>query len=243
MRRSTVTVIAALCLLVVTMSTAARSYALYYNATPGNGSAIVVTNVIDAETTAELTAYDSAGNEFASVEVVLEGLTSAVIPIDEALGEIGGGSWGLVRVETEGRLALALWLGNRTEWNAIVNASIPLLQYDAVDISGFWLTLNYANTESRSTGIAVVNPNDETATGQIFFYGSHGTRLMGRTVELAPRAAAFLVLRDELEVGEDSWGMVDLHTDIPVLLVAEYMDGIGNRIDVDVSSSAYLVDR
>jgi len=233
---------AAVLVLMIAMCAGARTYAVYYDATEGHGTAIVLTNLFGEETLVRLFAYDSSGNEVASVDVTLAEYASEAVFIEEILDAASGRTWGLARIETEGRVSAAAWIRDEHGWLTIDNVSIPTDMAGATDYSGYWLTANYANTENRMTALSFVNSSDEQVVGEFYIYDSAGARTSVRSFELDPRSSAFVLLSDELDGAETMWGMVDVHTSRPILLVAEYLNASGALIDVDVVSRYYLVE-
>lgn len=233
---------ALLAALTIASSAAARTYAIYYDAIGGHGTTIVLTNLEGEKTTASLSAYSSGGEEVAFVEVSLAGFASEAVFLEERLEVQSGRTWGLVRVETPGRIALAAWIRDEYGWLSIENVSTPLTVPDETEYSGYWFALNYANTPNRTTSLSLVNPLDEQIIGEIYLYDADGNRASIEPFELAPFSSAYVVLSDELEVTEATWGLADVHVSRPILLAAEYMDAAGALIDVDVVSRFYLVE-
>jgi hypothetical protein len=241
-KRWTIWSVAILAVLAIASSTAGRTYALYYDAIEGHGTAIVLTNLESEETTARLSAYNSSGDEIATLAVSLAGFASEAVFLEEHLDAQSGRTWGLVRVETEGRIGLAAWIRDERGWLAIENVSTTLTVPSREEYSGYWLAANYANTPNRTTSLSLVNPLDEQVVGEIYLYDADGTRTSVQPFELSPRSSAYIPLGEKLEITEAMWGLADIHTDRPILLAAEYMDASGALIDVDVVSWFYLVE-
>lgn len=229
-------------LAIASQMAAARTHAFYYDATEGHGTAVVLTNLLVEETSAELYAYDSSGNEVAAVSVVLAGFASEAIFLEELVDGASGRTWGLARVETDGRIALAGWIHIGQQWLAIENVSTPVAFPGEGEYSGYWFAANYANTANRTMGLSVINLSDESAVGEIYIYDAEGNPVSARPFELTGRSAAFILLSDELEVGENMWGLIDVRSDRLILLACEYMDASGTLIDVDVVSRFYVVE-
>jgi len=218
-----------------------RTYIAYHDSTEGHSTAVVVTNLGEPETSVVLTAYDSAGEEILSTNVDLGSFTSEALFLEELLEETSGRTWGLLRAETEGRIALAIWIGAEGNWLAIENVSVQMTNARAYDYSGYWMTTNYANTSSRSTGLSLVNPYDAAVTGQIYIYDADGGAQLTLPFDLPPYSSAFVLLSDRLDVGSSIWGMIDISCELPVLLVTEYLSASGDLIDVDLVSTFYLI--
>ncbi len=241
MRRRGIWLVLIACLLMVGPLGLGRTYVAYHDSTEGHYTALVLTNVAEAATSAEVTAYDSAGERIAAIAVELSGFASAAVFLEELIEEPSGLTWGLVRVETEGRLALASWIGAEGEWLAVENTSVPLTTAELYDYSGYWMTTNYANTPSRTTVLSLVNPYEVTTEGLIYVYDAEGGTQLALPFELAPRTSAVVWLNDELEAASTIWGMIDVSCDVPILLVTEYVDAADNLIDIDTVTSFYLV--
>jgi hypothetical protein len=217
-----------------------RSYGLYHDSAEDHGTAIVVTNLDDSEVQAQLSAFDAYGNEVASVDVLLAGFASEAVFL-EVDSEVGG-AWGLVRVETDGQVALAAWFGIEGQWWAVENVVGSLPSLRDLEYSGYWQTTDYANTTSRTTYLSLVNPYDEFVQGEIYLYNELGSLETTRSFGLDARTTAFVSLGDGVDVDDSTWGMVDIHCNAPILLVTEYLDVGGGLIDLDLVSSFYLVD-
>lgn len=241
MRSRSVWSVLILALCVVAPPALGRTYVAYHDSTEGHNTALVLTNVANESVSVEVIAYDSAGTPIASTEVNLSGFASEAIFLEELVEEASGLAWGLVSAETEGRIALASWVGVDGAWLSIENTSVPLTLPETYDVSGYWITTNYANTASRSTALSLVNPFDAQAAGKIYVYNAEGEAQAALPFELEPRTSAFVLLSEELDMGSTMWGMVDVSCDAPILLVAEYLDAAGNLIDIDVVTSFYLV--
>jgi len=229
-------------LAIASQAATARTYAFYYDATEGHGTAVVLTNLHTEETSAELFAYDSSGNEVATASVVLAGFASEAIFLEELVDAPSGRTWGLARVETDGRIALAAWIHVGQQWLAIENVSAPSVVPGEAEYSAYWFTANHANTANRTMGLSLINLSDERAIGEIYIYDAAGNRVSARPFELDPRSAAFILFSEELEAGENMWGLIDVRSDRPILLTCEYMDASGGLIDVDVVSMFYVVE-
>ncbi|MGB2983249.1 MAG: hypothetical protein WBC63_05225 [Candidatus Bipolaricaulia bacterium] len=234
--------VAILCVFAIAPSALGRSYALYHDSTTGRGTAVVLTNLDEHDVTLGLFAYDSAGSEIVSQDLTLTRFASEAVFLDELIDVPSGTTWGLVRAETIGQIALAAWMRSEETWFAVENVSVSMQAVDEFQYSGYWLTANYANTPNRTTGVSLVNPYDDRTGGAIYFYDAEGNRSAARPFELGPRMAAFILLSDELKVAETSWGLLDVRSDVPILLVTEYFDANGESIDLDMVSSFYFVE-
>jgi len=231
-------VVATLCGTVMAPRAVGRAYALYHDSTEGRSTAIVLTNLDDSAITAQVSAFDANGDEVAGADVSLAAFASEAVFLTLDAG-IGGAS-GLVRVETAGRIALSAWYAAGEEWLAVENATGSVLVVEEYAYTGYWLTMNYANTASRMTSLSLVNPYDELLRGEMYVYSEAGKRVSTHGFELDSRTTAVISLDQDLE--DPAWGMVDVHCDAPVLLVTEYFDAAGELIDLDLVSSVYLLD-
>ena len=139
-------------------------------------------------------------------------------------------------------MALAAWFGVGELWWAVENVVGHLPTVEEFEYTGYWLTTNYANTTKRKTFLLLVNPYDELVEGEVHTYNEFGDRVSACSFGLNARTTAFVLLGQDLDVDDSTWGMVDVHSDAPILLVTEYYGAEGGLIDLDLVSSFYLVD-
>ena len=69
-----------------------------------------------------------------------------------------------------------------------------------------------------------------------------GTLQYQRNLQLPARSSRHIDLESVFPVGDNVWGLVDIETEAPVLLVCAYFDAEGYLIDVDVVDQPYYLE-
>jgi hypothetical protein len=228
---------------VLCLPSAGTTYALYHESIAGRQTAVVLTNVDDVQASYAVSVYDADGSIIGDTAGALTAYASTVIFLRDVLEvEPGTGrEWGLVRIDTPTYLSAASWIGSATDWLTVENTAIPTIDPSRDDYSYYWFTVNYANTETRRTTVAITNPYGHSVHGTLWVYDALGEQQLSRDFVLSPRASQYYVLEEALVVADSVWGMVDVRASAPVLLVAEYLDENGALIDLDMPALYYFV--
>ncbi|MCK5246442.1 hypothetical protein KAR02_06060 [Candidatus Bipolaricaulota bacterium] len=230
-------------ILLLSVSTAARTYTSYYTCLPGSVTAVVVTNAssFEHEQAFNLTLYDAAGSLVHTFISALKSYESAVYFLNDYFKDPDEFSWGSFVIESNVLLLAGVWIGTETEWVSISNVQAQTLSSEGLDIAYYWYGANYANTESRRTGIAVVNPGESVITGTTFIYDSAGSLQNHSDFTLTPHGSAFFKPESVFPVGEDSWGLIDIRSTSPIVVASEYYDANGVLLDVDIVNTVYYL--
>ena len=230
-------------ILLLSVSTAARTYTSYYTCLPGSITAIVVTNasVYDHEEAFTLTLYDAGGDVAHTITSGLKSYESVVYFLNDYFENPDEFSWGSVVIESNVLLLTGVWIGTETEWISISNVQAQTLSTEGLDIAYYWYGANYANTENRRAGIAVINPGESVITGPAFIYDSAGSLQNYSDFTLAPHASAFFRPESVFPIGEDSWGLIDIRSTSPIVVASEYYDANGALLDVDIIDTVYYL--
>lgn len=237
-RSGITTVLLSLVLSTFAVSAVARDYVAYHDCSQGRITALTISNISAQETGFDLTIYDDEGQVLSETSEILAGFASVVRFVNDL---IPGEAWGLVRVETDLHLTLGVWLGSGESWRAVENVATPHLDGSGNPYTAYWFTVNYAHTLSRSTGIDLLNPNGFAVEGTLWLYDEHGVARATTDFTLEPYEAAFFHPETGLEPEESMWGVADIVSSAPILLVAEYVDAHGELIDVDLVNRSYYV--
>ena len=231
-------VLLSLLLVAFGLTAAAREYVAYHDCSNGRITAVTISNISAQETEYVLSIYDEDGRVISETAETLRGFESVVRFVNEL---VPGEAWGLVRVETDLHLTLGVWLGVGETWRAVENVTVPHLDGSDSPYTAYWFTANYAHTLSRSTGIDLLNPNAFAVEGTLWLYDAQGTARATTDFTLEPYEAAFFHPESGLEPGESMWGVADIVSSAPVLLIAEYVDANGELIDIDLINRSYYV--
>ena len=230
-------------ILALYVSTTARTYTSYYTCLPGTVTAVVLTNAssYDHEEAFQLTMYSAEG---AVIHSFMSGLTSyqsAVYFLDDFIDQPDVYSWGSLVIESNMLLLAGVWIGTDTEWVSISNVQTQTLSTEGLDIAYYWYGANYANTEHRRAGIAVINPGDSALAGTAYIYDSAGSLQNSSDFALYPHASAYFNPESVFPIGEDSWGLIDIRSTDPIVVVSEYFDADGTLHDIDIIDTVYYL--
>lgn len=223
---------------------AARTYSVYYDCAPGVSTVIVLTNAsefaLDEAVTVRL--YDTGG---APIHESVHGLTayeSTAIYLNGLLEETDGTTWGLAEIDSQLLLQVGVWVGTEGDWLFVENYGDLLGSSGNLSVDTYWYGLNYANTSNRRTTVTILNPTDRLVLGSLYMYDAHGVLQYQRSLQLPARQPTHVDLEQVSSVGDDVWGLVDVETSQPVLLVCAYFDSEGYLIDVDVIDQPYYLE-
>lgn len=171
----------------------------------------------------------------------LHAYQSEVYFLNDFLDEVNEFSWGSLVIESNVLLLAGVWIGTDDEWVSISNAQPQTLSTEGLDIAYFWYGANYANTEHRRTGIAVVNPGESVIVGTAYIYDSDGSLQNSSDFSLDSHGAAYFTPESVFPVGEDAWGLIDVRSTDPIVVVSEYYDASGSLLDVDIIDTVYYL--
>ncbi len=230
-------------ILALFVSTTARTYTSYYTCLPGTVTAVVLTNAssYDHEEAFRLTLYSAEGAVLHSFMGDLASYQSAVYFLNDFVDQPDKYSWGSLVIESNVLLLAGVWIGTDTEWVSISNVQAQTLSTEELDIAYFWYGANYANTEHRRTGIAVINPGESAIEGTAYIYDSAGALQNSNDFTLNPHAAAYFNPESVFPIGEDSWGLIDIRSTDPIVVSSEYFDADGILLDVDIIDTVYYL--
>ena len=222
---------------------AARTINTYYSCLPGTVTAVVLTNAsaYDHEEAFTFGMYDAEGNVVHAFTGGLHSYQSTVFFLNDFIDEPNEFSWGSLIIESSVLLQAGLWLGTETDWVSVSNLQAQSLSTEGLDIVYYWYGANYANTESRHTGIGIVNPGNTRVTGTAYIYDALGELLNSSNFELPAHGAAYFRPEDVLPIGKDSWGLIDIRATEPIVVAGEYFDAEGTLLDVDVIDTVYYL--
>ena len=230
-------------ILLLSVAATARTYTSYYTCLPGSVTAVVVTNasVYEHNEAFTLTLYDAEGTLIHTAVSALQSYESVVYFLNDFVEQPNEFSWGSLVIESNVLLLTGVWIGTETEWVSISNVQAQTLLTEGLDIAYYWYGANYANTENRQTGIAVINPGESTVTGTAFIYDSAGTLQNHSDFTLAPHGSAFFRPESVFPIGEDAWGLIDIRSTSPIVVASEYYDSNGVLLDVDIVDTVYYL--
>jgi len=230
-------------ILVLSASTTARTYTSYYTCLPGSVTAVVLTNAsaYDHEEAFQLTMYSAGGTILHTFVGNLNSYQSAVYFLNDFIDEPDELSWGSLVIKSNVLLLTGVWIGTENEWVSISNVQAQTLSTEGLDVAYFWCGANYANTEHRRAGIAVVNPGESAITGTAYIYDSEGSLQNSSDFTLNSHGAAYFAPESVFPIGEDSWGLIDIRSTDPIVVVSEYYDASGILLDVDIIDKVYYL--
>lgn len=150
-------------------------------------------------------------------------------------------TWGLAEIDSRFLLQVGVWIGTEDDWLVVENYGELAGNLSELSIEAYWYGLNYANTNNRRTTVAILNPNDRITFGDLYMYDAAGVLQYTCKLQISPRRPTYIDLENAFPVGDDVWGLVDVSTSQPILLVCSYFDTEGYLIDVDVIDQPYYV--
>ena len=215
----------------------AYSYGIYYASYSDQDTAFVIMNSGGNATYYTLKVYDAYGSLIDAVSGDLDPFESDYQVLSDVAGKTKT-SWGLALLETPGIITVGVETFIGDNWVASDNIidSLP----DTKDYSYYWYGLNYSNTSTQHTGIAIVNPNNSPAAATLKFYDSLGKMQYTTDVILDPHETEYYLSSDILSVGASMWGALDVRATMPVIVTAEYFSGDGTLMNVDQISHPYF---
>ena len=166
---------------------------------------------------------------------------SAVYFLNDFVDQPDKYSWGSLVIESNVLLLAGVWIGTDNEWVSISNVQAQTLSTEGLDIAYFWYGANYANTEHRRAGIAVINPGESAIEGMAYIYDSAGALQNSSDFTLNPHAASYFNPESVFPIGEDSWGLIDIRSTDPIVVASEYFDADGILLDVDIIDTVYYL--
>ena len=215
----------------------AYNYGVYYASSSNQDTAFVIMNSGGNDTYYTLKVYDAFGSLIDAVSGDLDPFESDY----QTLGDIAGNtntSWGLALLESPGIITVGVETFIGGNWMASDNVIDPIPE--TKDYSYYWYGLNYSNTSSQETGIAVVNPNGSPAAATLKFYDSAGTVQYSVDVVLDPHETEYYLTSDILSVSTFMWGAVDVRGTMPLIITAEYFAADGTLMNVDQITHTYF---
>lgn len=213
------------------------TYGVYYASFADQDTALVVMNSGGGNTYYTLKVYDSRGSLIDAVSEDLEPFESDYRIMSDIAG-ITDASWGLALLETPGMLTIGVETFIGEDWLASDNVIDPIP--DIIDYSYYWYGLNYSNTTTQTTGIAIVNPNDSPAAATLTFYNSLGEVQYSDDVVLEPHQTEYYLTSEVLSNQASMWGALDVRGTMPLILAAEYFYGDEILVNVDQITHAYF---
>ncbi len=213
------------------------TYGVYYASFADQDTALVVMNSGGGNTYYTLKVYDSRGSLIDAVSEDLEPFESDYRIMSDIAG-ITDASWGLALLETPGMLTIGVETFIGEDWLASDNVIDPIP--DIIDYSYYWYGLNYSNTTTQTTGIAIVNPNESPAAATLTFYSSLGEVQYSDDVVLEPHQTEYYLTSEVLSNQASMWGALDVRGTMPLILAAEYFYGDEILVNVDQITHAYF---
>lgn len=232
-------VVGLLAILTISLCGWSRSYAVYYDCSSTRDTGLVVMNSGGGDTYYTIKIYDAYGSLLEAVSDDLTGYQSAYYRLS-GLIERGDTTWGLVLIETPGLLTIGVESFDEGAWLSSDNVVSPLPTN--AEYTAYWYGLNYAHTSTQQTLFVVVNPNDVSVEGTLFFYNSLGNIRERFEFSLDSHEADFYRSPDLFEIDDTLWGIFDVRANAPLLVAVEYYNKEGALLNVDQMAYAYFVE-
>jgi hypothetical protein len=217
---------------------------MYYDCAPGLSTVIVLANASEftMEDAVSLRLYDADGSLIVESVHGLTAYESTAVLVNDLLPETDASAWGLAEVESQLLLQIGVWLGTEGNWLVVENYGALEPNTSGLPIDAYWYGLNYANTTNRRTTVTILNPNDRLVFGRFYMYDAYGVLQYHQNLPLPARQPTYIDLENVFPIGGDVWGLIDVKTEEPVLLVCGYFDPEGNLIDIDIVDQPYYLE-
>jgi hypothetical protein len=222
----------------------ARTYWAYYDCAPGVSTVVVLTNASEfaLEDAVAVRLYDANGLPILESVHGLAAYESTTVFLNGLLAETDESTWGLAEIESRLLLQIGVWVGAEDDWLFVENYGELAVNTGGLSVEAYWYGLNYANTQNRRTTVTILNPSDSLVSGSLYMYDAYGTLQYQRFFQLPPRQPTYIDLETVSPIGDDVWGLVDIETEGPALIVCGYFDAEGYLIDVDVVDRPYYLE-
>ncbi len=240
MKRGRIVALVLLSLICVAATLYGDSYAIYYASYSGQDTALVIMNSGGQDTYYTVKAYDAYGTLIDSTSGDLVAYESDYLLLSSLVGHAED-AWGLALIESPAILTVGVETSMYENWLSSDNVVDPVPTNDG-EFTYFWYGLNYSNTPTQKTGIAVVNPNASPAAATLFFYDSYGDLEGSLDILLDPHETDYYLSDDVVDTAASMWGIVDVRATVPVIVAAEYFDGEGTLMNVDQLSFYYYAE-
>jgi hypothetical protein len=227
----------------VASSAAGRTIWAYYDSAPGVNTVVVLSNASEfaAADGVTIRLYDANGSLLCESVHGLDAYESTAVFLNGLLDEANELAWGLVEIESELLIQVGVWIGTEEGWLFVENYGELGGSTAGLEVETYWYGVSYANTPNRQTTVTILSPNDRIAFSSLHMYDAVGTLQYYRELPLPVRQPVFIDLADAFPPADDIWGIVDIGTTQPVIVVCTYFDAEGYLIDVDVVDQPYFL--
>ncbi len=215
----------------------ANTYALYYTCAGTQDTHLVIMNSGGFDAHYMLKVYDAYGT-------LLDAISGDLTPFEsdyQILSDLAGNgdtSWGLALIETLAIITIGVETFEDGYWCASDNI-VDAVPEDSSYTTYYWYGLNYSNTSTQSTGIAIVNPNNLPTAATLFLYDSYGVLQKTLDVLLNPHETDYYDASSLVSLMESMWGALDVKATGPIVIAAEYIDADGYLLNVDQIAHFY----
>lgn len=241
MKTGSVGLAALLFLAAVGLVAGGTSYALYYDCSGVEDTALVVMNSGGEATYYTLKIYDAYGTRLdpRADSWELEPYESEYHVLSDLIAP-GEATFGLVLIETPGLLTVGVETFENETWCGSDNIEGAFPEEEGYTY--YWYGLNYSSTPEQTTGIVIANPNPSPAAGTLFLYDSFGDLKKEIEFSLDPHETNYYHAPSLLGVADALWGAVDVKAIIPILIAAEYFDSSDVLLNVDQVTHFYYAE-
>ena len=220
-----------------------RTIWAYYDCAPGVNTVVVLSNASEYASADGITIrlYDANGSVLVESRHGLDEYESAAVFLNGLLAETDDSMWGLAEIESELLVQVGVWIGTEEGWLFVENYGELGGSTAGPEVENYWYGVSYADTPNRQTTITILSPNERLTFGSLYMYDASGTLQYYRELPLPARQPVFIDLADAFPPGEGVWGLIDIETTEPAIVVCTYFDGEGYLIDVDIVDQPYYL--
>jgi len=209
-------------------------YAVYYDVSGGQNTAIVISNATSTTAYYTIRAYDYTGRLVWSDMGNLKSYESTMYDLSEHITPASG-KWGLVRINSDQILVVSALYSSRDKLIAI--KTVDNVPSRDSGIQYYWYALMFYALRDATVGFIIANPQAFSVSIRFYLYDEDGNTLVSRTVTLDPFASYFY---NTEVLSEEAAGFLDVRATAPIILAGEYYIA-GSVYTIDLIFDAYAV--
>lgn len=207
-------------------------YALYYDRSGGGDLEVNFLNTSPASATFALGVYDAWGRVLAQESAQLAPLDTGYWRLGESIAAEDV-NWGLVRVESDGPLALGLEYFDADGELTTVDTIAQELPAPAPDVR-FRLVGYYNQVGDAATEITLINPWDTAVTCSAKIYDADGKLIYEEELTINPYEAEFGPFEDLIGTSSYHFGLVEVESvGYPLVAALEHYGRGWSGLEID----------
>lgn len=226
----------------------AEQHPVFYDCVLGRTTTLVITNLTDQDASADyaLRIYDAYGVPLHESSGELAPNESVALHLASLLTEYeSDDAFGLAVVDSQGSVGVSAWYREDDYWTTVETAERWCDEASDPEAKAYWYYLQFAETNSRVSGFYLINPSDRFAMVTATLRSADGKVLAVESLPIQGWETWYFVGEDLIypdTFDGEVWGILDVRSPRPLILVGEYYDAEGWLIDLDISTQAYRIE-